>query len=282
VSGLRRRTGLALAGLGAAGLLALAIVVAPRLGDGEPTCRDPSAPGAGATIAADSGGLVVGLTTRPDDRQTTIQVLGARGPVAADDLVVLGRGLAGDPRATSTAGCYVVDGLPAPGAPVTVTGRAGAESLSASATVPTGGRAEGLLARARRATAGLHGLRERQRVGRRADRGRVPVRVDYRGSGYTVRAEGDPPRRAREPGWRDGFYWMDPADYLLVRRVGAVRRDGRTLVRLSGYLPVPLWLEIDVDPRTGLVQAQRMHAAAHFMTSAFDRFTGEVPGDRRG
>jgi hypothetical protein len=72
---------------------------------------------------------------------------------------------------------------------------------------------------------------------------------------------------------------MDPADYLLVRRIGEVRRDGRDLVRLSGYLGIPLWLEIEVDPRTGLVHRQRMHAASHFMTSAFDRF---APADRPG
>lgn len=251
------------------------IAVAPVLlgGSADRVCRSPDHPDVSFTRAGPSGGHVVGYTEFTDDAPDLAHIVGAEGLEAVEDPRVQIRG--GGTRelpTTDMPGCYVVEGsVPANGS-VRVIARAAEEEIRA--TIDRSrlkGRAGDPIATTRRAIAALSALTERQDVGQRADTPRETVRVSYEGDGYRVQsAAGDFEQQV--PGWPMIFYWASLSTFTSIAPVGREVIDDRQLVRLSGFAPVPLWLEILVDPETGNVHRQEMLAAQHFMRSVFSDF----------
>lgn len=262
--------------LATAALAAAALVIVPLVlsRDALPECREPDHPEVSFTRAAASGSHVVGLTEFADGAPQTVHFVGLSGPRAVEDSRIRIRGGGTRTlRATDRPGCYVVDGSIPPQGSVLVTAttseeegiraRIDRERLPQSAVA--------LLARSRRATAALTGLEERQRVGRRADARRDAVRVSYGATGYRVTSARGTFEQDVE-NWQRLFYWTDPSTFTSVSVIGRETLDGREVVRLAGFVTIPLWLEILVDPATGRVEGQQMLAAQHFMDSRFIDF----------
>ncbi len=268
-----RRLGLLGTALVAAGILVAVPIILRATRSGSPHCLGPAAAGA-VSVGSGIGSGVLALTSIPgtgDRVPVSVQV--DEGPPAVAGLQRLWVTSPGTPPivlARSAASCWsgtVPRGVL--GDLQVRSGPDGAPPVLARFALPDPARSgAALIARAQAATRRLEALRE-VTLSRRSLEVR-PTLVDTLYSGTTVasRTAGEVQRFAW-PGWRDGFEWMTPGIQASVI-LGETRIDGRRTIRVAGaVVQTPLWMELDIDPGTGVVVADSMNGPNHVMASRY-------------
>ena len=268
-----RRLGLLGTALIAAGILVAVPLVLRATRAQASTCLGPAAPGA-VSVGSGIGSGVLALTALPEaGERVPVSVQVDHGPSAVSGLQrlwLISSGTGPIALARSAAFCWSGTVPRAMLSDVQVrSGPDGAAPLLARFGLPDPARSgAALIARAQAATRHLEALRE-VTLGRRSLEVR-PTLVDTLYSGTTVasRSAGELQRFAW-PGWREGFAWMTPGIQASVI-LGEIRIGGQRAIRVAGaVVQTPLWMELDIDPRTGMVLADRMNGPNHVMTSRY-------------
>ncbi len=268
-----RRLALFGTALVAAGILVAVPLALRATRSGSPTCLGPATVGA-VSVGSGIGSGVLALTSVPGaGARVPVSVQVDHGPAAVSALQRLWLiSPATGPIALSRSGPSCWSGTVPRGAldDVQIASRPdrAAPALARFVTPEPMRSGAELIGRAQLATRRLKAVREIT-LGRRSLAVR-PTLVDTLYSGTTVasRSAGAVERFAW-PGWRDGFEWMTPGIQASVI-LGDTRIGGRRAVRVAGaVVQTPMWMELDIDPTTGVVLADRMNGANHVMTSRY-------------
>lgn len=273
-----RRLALVAVALAAAGALVAVPLVARTVRSAPASCLGPADAGTVSVGQGIDAGVIALTAGSGTPAATPVSVRMVNGPasaMAAGTLWISGPGTTGIALGRRVAGCWGAD-VPRTvlaSASVRASAAPGAPAL-ARFSLPTDPRSgAALLALARRATLKLAAMRE-YTLGRKS-MSATPQAVQtlYQGSTVISRSTYGI-LRFSWPGWRSGFDWMVPGIQASVV-LGTVTVGGVPAVRIAGAVDqTPLWMELDIEPTSGVVVADSMNGPNHVMTN---RYTPVVP-----
>jgi hypothetical protein len=268
-----RRIALLVVALVAAAALVVVPLVVRAARSAPATCLGPADAGTVSLGRGIDAGVIAltAMSGRAAQTPVSVRMVNApRAAMASQTLWIFGPGAPGIALDRRTTGCW--------GADVPRSALADASvRASSSADAPTLGRfslpadpqsGASLLALAHRATLGLAGLRE-YTLGRKSVVATPqPVQTLFEGAMVVSRSAAGV-LRFSWPGWRSGFEWMTPGIQASVV-LGATTVGGVPAVRVAGAVAqTPLWMELDIDPSTGMVVADSMNGPNHVMTNRY-------------